>query len=459
MGKLSLTGAAERGRLDVIAQMLADGADINMTNSRGHNALRGAIAEGHLETARYLLDHGAEVNSESEYRWTALYLAARDNNEPALNMLIARGANVATGLSPLLAAVEAGSVNIARAVMDAGAEVNVFDDDGRTPLYLAVERQDEAMVALLIEAGANVQLRYENRWFHETAYNAVDETILHLAAELGNIGIVKGLLAAGAAAAAQNAQGETPLKLAFDKGHAEVAGELARLLDKSIPLWKSMLSKAVENRNIQMLGHLLLSAGTEMISGCLGRSLLESALRKKRSGPKMLALLLGSGADINAPDREGKTLLHEGTDIGPKRIARLLKRGADVNARDNSGQTPLHNAACRDAEVVRSLLDAGADPDAADQHGITPLHLAASGVADRIRGMSFTIKVQVGDDDPGEDSVVEGDPNSRTSEQIVELLLMAGANVNPVAADGSSPLSLAEDQRIISLLTANGACR
>ncbi len=83
---------------------------------------------------------------------------------------------------------------------------------------------------------------------------------------------------------------------------------------------------------------------------------------------------------------------------------------------------------------------------------MTPLHLAAAGIADQLNGMSYTISVQVGDDDSAEESVIEGNDKSDVSARITKMLLLGGANVNARAYDGATPLSVAEDERIIALL-------
>ena len=60
--------------------------------------------------------------------------------------------------------------------------------------------------------------------------------------------------------------------------------------------------------------------------------------------------------------------------------------GADLNARDDEGQTLLHTATnTRKIEVIHVLLDRGADINARDDKGQTPLHAATSGATVAIR--------------------------------------------------------------------------
>lgn len=94
-------------------------------------------------------------------------------------------------------------------------------------------------------------------------------------------------------------------------------------------------------------------------------------------------LLIVSGAEINAKNKQGRTPLH---DVLNKGVAVLLiAEGADVNAKDDIGSTPLH---CRDyvdstpydlvddKGIPETLIAGGADIDAKNNSGWTPLHAA-----------------------------------------------------------------------------------
>lgn len=102
---------------------------------------------------------------------------------------------------------------------------------------------------------------------------------------------------------------------------------------------------------------------------------------------EVLDLLLKNGADINAANDEGVTLLHIITD--PDTVSLLVKRGANIEARDERGWTPLimqANNLQNGPDVVAALLAQGADPTAEGDAGETALSFAKqAGDVDLIR--------------------------------------------------------------------------
>lgn len=92
---------------------------------------------------------------------------------------------------------------------------------------------------------------------------------------------------------------------------------------------------------------------------------------------EVLNLLLANGADINAKNEFGLTLLHTVND--PDAVSLLVGQGADLEARDASGRTPLvtHAENYEDgSDVVFALLEMGADPSAKSNEGETALMFA-----------------------------------------------------------------------------------
>jgi ankyrin repeat protein len=89
-------------------------------------------------------------------------------------------------------------------------------------------------------------------------------------------------------------------------------------------------------------------------------------------------ILLDTGAQLEAPDNQGLTSLHNAALSGHDKIAELLIAcGAAVNAKNAKKLTPLHLAALRGHKRAAELLvAAGADVGARDAGGGTPMDVA-----------------------------------------------------------------------------------
>ncbi|RDD47195.1 Ankyrin repeat domain-containing protein 11 [Trichoplax sp. H2] len=130
-----------------------------------------------------------------------------------------------------------------------------------------------------------------------------------------------------------------------------------------------------------------------------------------------------SGHRLRKRNERGETMLHAAAIKGDTRQAReLIEEGADVNARDNAGWTPLHEACIRGHhELVKILLEAGADINAQGLDQDSPLH----------------------------------DAVSNDHQEVVKLLIKFNANINQSNAKGVTPLKIAQDKGMTSLLRVN----
>ena len=226
-GFTALLFAARGGHADAARQLLAAGAPVDDAGADGTSALVVAAHSGHTATALALLDAGANPNDAGS-GYTALHIAVRRGDLALVNALIARGAQPDTrlakatparrlsddialtrslvGTTPLWLAANYGHSEIVGVLAAAGANLNATANDGSTPLMAAIGRNEQAAAAVarqLVEAGANVDVADDN-----------GGTALHRAAASGFNEIVKVLAHRGANLEARNRQGQTPLMLA-----------------------------------------------------------------------------------------------------------------------------------------------------------------------------------------------------------------------------------------------------
>jgi ankyrin repeat protein len=253
-----LARAAQDGDLAAVNALLRSGVDVNAGAGPGGpgTALMRACAVGRLEVVQALLAAKADVNAKGPGGVTALYRATLDGSLPVVQALLAAKADPSPqpleklGGTPLTVAFSQNHWDIARALLEAGANVNATDPDGVTALVLVARENSPrslAMVQALLAAHADVNgtfhggdtalgaasstgsaevvqaLLAANSWVDVNIKQRDGRTPLMMAAAKGRADIVRLLLAAKADLAAQDASGKTALMLALENDHAEVA--------------------------------------------------------------------------------------------------------------------------------------------------------------------------------------------------------------------------------------------
>ncbi len=128
----------------------------------GSTPLMLAAANGQIEMMEYLLAQGADINEKDNLGDTALNYVVSRNQLAAAKFLVNRGARVVSqrddGISSLMQALQIGTPDMARTLMEDTEALNQFAEDGWTPLYFSIRRQDLNLLNDLIARGACVNV-------------------------------------------------------------------------------------------------------------------------------------------------------------------------------------------------------------------------------------------------------------------------------------------------------------
>ena len=238
-GTTPLHFAANRSFYDMAKLLIDRGAAVNAKDEDGKTPL---LISYDLDLMKLLIDRGADVNASSNYGSTRLGNAFLNINPDVAKLLIDRGAN---GWTPLFLAVIENRLDVAKRLIDLGADVNAKGASGWTPLHLAGQLNSLDMAKLLIDHGADVNEKRNLGWTpllwaagnensldmakllidHGADVNAKNKwgyTPLHSAASGNSLDMAKLLIKHGADVNATDNDGNTPLDHALSGGHPDM---------------------------------------------------------------------------------------------------------------------------------------------------------------------------------------------------------------------------------------------
>ncbi len=270
-------------------------------------------------------------------------------------------------------AVRSGNLEKVKTILQSHAEwLNIPDQNQKTPLHTALESGHVEIAKYLIEKGADINLKDKDK-----------AAPLHNAAYLGSLDVVDLLLKKGAASLNEgNFRGQTPLHFACERGHFEVATRLldagadieARDLIGRTPLMTTALSGNME------IAKELIKRGADINAAAKrGPATYTTLSVAAMYGFKDLVdLLIDKGASISKDTLEA-TLVFSVQMGHPRLFEYVRKNGVDLAAIKEKDPGFVFNAAAGGSvEIMKALLDHGLNPDQKDKDGWTPLHLAAA---------------------------------------------------------------------------------
>jgi len=426
--KSSLADLIQAGNRKAALEQIRAGADVNAAQPDGTRPVHWAVYHVDYELLDTLIAKKAKVDITNEFGSSPLAEAVKLADARMVKALLDAGAGPESpnldGETALMVAIKTGELPIVEMLIKAGAKVNVVEKfHDQTPLMYAAAagRNAPEMVKLLLAKGANVKPRaLFSDWSSQITsepraqYRPVGGlTALLYASRAGCYGCVEELIGAGADVNVPTPEGVTPLMLAIDNDHNEVA---KLLLDHGAypNVWdwwgRTALYIAIDRKEAAGTGGAGGRGGAPAAGGRGGRG------GAARGGAPITPR--GSGPAVSSMDIINN-LLAADVDLNPELNMHRPSRGGNsgrfIENLRSTGATPLSRAVeGGDVEVARLLLDKGANPNISDM-GLTPFLLAA-GVGPGARG--------------GTGLAAQGAAGGATNTALMDLLLAHGADVN-----------------------------
>jgi ankyrin repeat protein len=334
--------AVENERETIIPRLLKNGVDVNAQNKSG-TALQFAIKNKDNATTKVLLSHpDIDVNALAitDEGYTALYMAVERKNKDVAKQVLDLGADVnqpGNGSTCLAAAVWSEDLEMVKLLLDHGADINANLPRKDSALMAACSKQNEALVQFLLDHGADVNLQVVGEG------NALQQAVYK-----GNENIAKLLLAHGADVRAPEGRhgfclecaimAENPALTRFllDAGaHVNFSGTLEYLREHNFGYGGSLSGSVWSPQD--GLTQLLIERGANV--NWPGREYYGTPLQEaiKRNNEEATNLLIAHGADVNlVAGYEGSALAvaltnHKEQAVCDKYMQLLLDAGADVN--------------------------------------------------------------------------------------------------------------------------------
>lgn len=386
-GRTLVHAYVEKGDITTVEKLLKMRIDLNRQDNNGQTSLYAAIQRNDLEMVKLLLKHGASFQiSDKAGRTPLMWAVEKKCAVEFLEQLQNLGCGFAhqgkNGGSALHTAALCNLPDMVDYFIRNGLSPDIADNEGKTPLHLAAGAKAHEAMRRLLANKANPLLRT----------NKI-ETPLHFAAAGGDETATDILLSEPGVKETINSfktytDGFSPFLSAVNAGQTKIAEKLIRigadmsLLDNQD---RNALFIAVHAGHLEIT-KLLIENGADVgktpYSSRNKTPIIHGVLSSDHCR-ELLSIFNAAGANLNAPDEYGQTLLHKAVTQGnSKKVAEILSFGVHPDISDKTGARPIDIVTnwcdTNSFDTLKALLDHGARPAMSTAAGAidSPLHKA-----------------------------------------------------------------------------------
>ncbi len=350
-----------------------------------------AVYEGDIAAVKESLKKGITVDEllgtdkevdDTTKDYTALMIAAENGNAEIAKVLINAGANVNArgygGITPLMIASGLGTTGVMEVLLQSGADISVKDETGSHALGMAAEKGQSEAVKMLIAHGAVVD-----------AIQGNGATSIMIAAQNGHLDVVRVLLGAHAKIDVIAKENDvTTLMIAATKGYLEIAKLLIQNgadVNQKNKDGVTALAPAVQENQLEIV-NLLIDKGVKV------NDEYYNSTTRQYDTPLMIASWNGSNAVIDILIKHDAIVNYKTKGDGLFALAiaaqrgfvdtveLLLSKNANIDQKNTLGATALILAASENhPDIVKLLLDNGAKYEYVTTNGLIPLFTAVDG--------------------------------------------------------------------------------
>ncbi|XP_021361278.1 trichohyalin-like isoform X4 [Mizuhopecten yessoensis] len=396
-----VVAAIQHRQLDFARRLLDLGVDINATDRRlKRTALHYAISLKRLDLYELLLKYKPEVDV-ADYQGKTVFHRVCGNKDPRYFQKLIETYNgipedvmdqaADDGMTPVIIACQNGNPEQLKELLDKGASASDADKTGKSALHYCADNLETQCAEMILHKDGDLLNSKDEQGF----------TPLHMAVIGGNAPLLRLLLKKDADINCLDNEHHTVAHWATVCGHLEV---LEILLENGADVSRADSHEAfpihyAAQMNGKENGHTDPKIGEKVLKKLVDNGVPTDVLDKDGRQPLLWAasagnsesckLLVKAGADVNAIDKDGLSALHCAASRGHVKCIETLKNlGANVDLADKNNCTALFYAiTLGNKECTKALLKFGSNPNHQDNRGRTPTHCAA------IKGCVDTVKM------------------------------------------------------------------